>query len=291
MLQSCHKPVLNDLRRRIWYQLLAGWLLFRQRILKSSPYFLEASVKRFAIALLAVISLSVGASQSASAADLPLKAPPMVAAPLPWSWTGLYLGGNIGYSWGQAGSVTTLNGAQVFSDSLNVDGIIGGGQIGYNWQASNFVFGIEADIQGSGQKGDKSVSFLIPVPNAGLALETASFQSKLTDFGTVRGRAGYAVNQWLLYVTGGWAYGHETLDGTATVLGVTAPFSYSTNRSGWTLGGGVEMAINRNWSWKAEYIHLDLGSWNITTVSALGTSVETVKFTDDIFRLGVNYRF
>ena len=107
----------------------------------------------------------------------------------------------------------------------------------------------------------------------------------------MRGRLGYAFNNWLFYATGGWAYGREKLEGIATISGVSAPFSFSTNRNGWAAGAGVEMAFHRNWSWKAEYLHVDLGDWDIVTASALGTSVQTVNFTDNIVRLGVNYRF
>ena len=242
-----------------------------------------------------IVAAAASLATPALAADLPVKAPPalVVAAPL---WTGFYAGLNLGYSWGKAESNTTLNGAPIFSDSLNVNGVIGGGQIGYNWQTGNVVLGLEADIQGSGQKGDKTSSFSFVVPGVGTILETAAYEAKLTYLGTVRGRLGYAFDSWLLYVTGGWAYGHETLNGSANVgvlngPSATAAFNYSTNRSGWTIGGGVEMALNRNWSWKAEYLYVDLGDWNITAASALGTSVQTVKFTDNIFRLGVNYRF
>ena len=224
------------------------------------------------------------------AADLPVKAPQMVAAPAPWSWTGFYVGGNLGYSWGRTETDATVGGTAL-SDSLNVNGIIGGGQIGYNWQTGNFVLGVETDFQGSGQKGDNSLAFSVFIPGVGLLPVTEPYESKLTYFGTVRGRVGYAFDHWLVYATGGWAYGHETLDATATIGGTSVSTSYSTNRSGWTAGGGVEMALDRNWSVKAEYLYIDLGDWGITSSSGGLTSTSTVKFTDNIFRLGVNYRF
>jgi outer membrane immunogenic protein len=251
---------------------------------------LGAVMKRLAIALFAVTGLSMGLGQIASAADLPVKAPPMVAAPIPFSWTGFYVGGNLGYSWGRTETDATVGGTAL-SDSLNVNGIIGGGQIGYNWQTGNFVLGIETDFQGSGQKGDSTLAFSVTIPGGPLTPVTEPYESKLTYFGTVRGRVGYAFDHWLVYATGGWVYGHETLDATATIGGTSVSASYSTNRSGWTAGGGVEMALDRNWSVKAEYLYIDLGDWGITSSSGGLTSTSTVKFTDNIFRVGVNYRF
>jgi outer membrane immunogenic protein len=271
--------------------LLVGGYLFRQSGSNWIFVMLGAVMKRLAIALLAATGLSMGLGQIASAADLPVKAPPMVAAPVPFSWTGFYVGGNVGYSWGRSSSDAILNGLPIFSSSVNVDGVIGGGQIGYNWQTGNFVLGLETDIQASGQSGNATVSWTIPVAGAPGIPVTEPYTAKLTYFGTVRGRVGYAVDRWLLYATGGWAYGHETQNGSATAAGVTSSFSYSTDRSGWTLGGGVEMALNRNWSWKAEYLYIDLGTWNLTVINALGTATTATKFTDNIFRLGVNYRF
>lgn len=111
----------------------------------------------------------------ALAADLPVKAPPapMLAALL---WAGFYAGLNLGHSWGRAESNTSLNGAPIFSDSLNVNGVIGGGQVSYNWQTGNVVLGLEADIQGSGQKGDKTSSFSFLVSGVGTILETATYE-------------------------------------------------------------------------------------------------------------------
>jgi len=234
-------------------------------------------------------TLAASLATPAFAADMPVKAPPPAPVVAPPLWTGFYAGLNLGYSWGKADSSATLNGAQIFSDSLDVNGVIGGGQLGYNWQTGNVVLGIEADIQASGQKGDKSAAFSFLVPGIGTASETTSYENKLTYLGTVRGRLGYAFDSWLLYVTGGWAYGHETLDATAAVtlnaVTGTAAVSYSTNRSGWTVGGGVEMALNRNWSWKAEYLYVDLGDWNIASSSPLGASVETINLRTTFFGL------
>ena len=132
---------------------------------------------------------------------MPMKAsPPLVAAA---SWTGFYVGGNVGYSWGdlEAGNLT-LNGNTIYSSGVNVDGVIGGGQVGYNWQTGNFVVGLEADIQGHPGKMRMQlnrIAFQSLVHRRYLS-STLRQKSKLTYFGTVRGRFGYTQEGWLLGV-------------------------------------------------------------------------------------------
>jgi outer membrane immunogenic protein len=147
-------------------------------------------MRRIGIAVLASLALIGGAS----AADMPVKAPvykaPVVAPP--YNWTGFYIGLNVGGSWGHQDNdlVTVPGGVTLFSNSDNLDGFIGGGQIGYNWQADQWVFGLEADFQGSSQKSDGSFVLL---PIAGVAVVpglTAAYTDKLEWFGTVRGRIG-----------------------------------------------------------------------------------------------------
>src|SRR6476660_9595624 len=112
---------------------------------------------------------------STSALAAVIATPAIAAPPSPvYSWTGFYLGGNLGYSWGRAkingdvggGTADTIccgtvdvPGANI-SDKLNLNGWTGGGQIGYNWQTGpNWMWGLEADIQGTGEKGSgKSTS-------------------------------------------------------------------------------------------------------------------------------------
>ncbi|MEP7030225.1 MAG: outer membrane protein [Pseudolabrys sp.] len=229
----------------------------------------------------------------ASAADMPVKAPVYkapVLAPV-YNWTGLYVGLNAGYSWGRQ-DVTLMPAGTVNSPKLN--GFIGGGQIGYNWQMNQLVLGLEADFQGSGQKGDGN--FIIPAsdPCAPLAscpvpASAVAYTAKLDWFGTVRGRLGYAMDRWLPYITGGWAFGRGSISGTSTG-GIASTFSGSRTYSGWTVGGGLEYAFTNNWSAKAEYLYIDFG--NGPTI-ALTPAVSLVggKMTDNILRLGVNYHF
>ena len=253
-------------------------------------------MRRLVLALLASIAV-VG---TAAAADMPVKAPvykaPVVAPP--YNWTGFYVGLNAGGSWGRQENdlVTVPGGVTLLSNSDNLDGFIGGGQIGYNWQINQFVLGVEADFQGSGQKADGS--FLIPFIPAIVAPAvpglTANYTDKLEWFGTVRARAGYTWDRWLAYVTGGWAFGHGTLSGTGTTTpaGTVLAFSASQDYSGWTIGGGLEWAFADHWSAKAEYLYIDFGNGPTVVVNTAGSlAIASGRMTDNIARLGVNYHF
>jgi outer membrane immunogenic protein len=245
---------------------------------------------------------------AASAADMAVKAPPVVVEV--WNWTGFYIGGNIGWSWGRSSDTSTLTntaGTVLFTSAngSNMDGVIGGGQIGYNWQTQNWVWGVEADIQGSDQKGHRD--FLCPLSTCtppfgviavfpGPAVPVALDQ-KLEWFGTFRGRVGVlATPRVLFYGTGGLAYGE--VRSAATVGAGAFGFSNTSTRSGWTLGAGVEGVISGNWTAKLEYLYMDLGRVNgafVTTIPALGGGVlnsnYSSRITDNIVRVGLNYKF
>jgi outer membrane immunogenic protein len=258
----------------------------------------------FAGAMLA----SFAAIQTASAADLALKAPPPPPAPV-YSWTGWYAGVNLGGSFGKAGDTTTYGaGPTVLSStSSRLDGVIGGGQIGYNWQVNNnWLLGLEADIQGSSERGTATtnagvagfcgVIALFPCTTTGTLVD----QEKLPWFGTVRGRVGVLASPtWLFYATGGLAYGEIKSTETLTVAG--GPFaggalanSFSTTRAGWTAGGGVEGVISGNWTAKLEYLYMDYGKINNTFagVGPIFTPINlSTHVTDNVVRAGINYHF
>jgi outer membrane immunogenic protein len=275
-------------------------------------------MKRILLSLIAFSAIAgIG---SASAADLPLKAPPpVVVDPL---WTGFYVGLNGGYSWGRSetnvtfidtttGLPITLPAGSATSASFNMNGGVFGGQAGYNWQRDRMVLGVETDIQWSGQKGSanflcNSATTLLPcLPGltfrpAGAVGTALSLEEKLQWFGTLRGRGGILVTPgWLAYVTGGLAYGHiqtnAAMSGfTAGGLATAAALSTGVTNVGWTVGVGLEGRITGNWTAKAEYLYMDLGTVNGTVSLAPASAIAATwssKITDNIFRVGVNYQF
>ena len=236
----------------------------------------------------------------AAAADLPAtmvtKAPPALRA---MNWTGFYAGANVGGSWGHQrvslDSATT--GARLLSDSPGLNGVIGGGQIGYNWQPLDrpWVFGVEADIQGSGQRSDGAF-FVAGVTAPGIVAlpgDNIVFQDRLDWFGTLRGRIGWAMGErsnWLPYITGGLAYGQGTISGNGTAGGVPVAFNTTTTYAGWVLGGGVEWAFWDRWSAKAEYLYMDLGRGPVIPLTPM-LNINAGRMIDNIGRVGVNYHF
>jgi outer membrane immunogenic protein len=222
---------------------------------------------------LAVIASLCGVGV-ANAADLQ-RAPVYKAQPAPvevFNWTGFYIGANVGYSAGSG----RING---FAGSSDLNGIVGGGQIGYNWQAigSPWVFGVEIDGQGSGQEDSASATIV--------GVGTATLTESMPWFVTARGRIGYAfAPMFMIYATGGGAW----VDHKFELTGVGGSLTSEVNRLGWTAGAGIEGALNRNWSWKVEYLHLDTGSFNTNVFGVLPVSL---RVTDEIGRFGINYRF
>jgi outer membrane immunogenic protein len=298
-------------------------------------------MKRLLIGIAGVASLL---TTSAFAADLPVYTKAPVFVPPVYNWTGFYIGGNLGYSWGRSDSTLLLSDAtsgailNSANSKFNMDGVIGGGQIGYNWQREQWIFGLEADIQGSGQKGNTTavcaggtptlLTTLAAVSSACaqghfgdtspfnvVALPvTSNLSESLEWFGTFRGRVGTTFTPTVIgYVTGGLAYGEvsatNTVSGTnilgfngtnapTTLVPVAGSVSNSSLRAGWTLGVGVEGVISGNWTAKLEYLYIDLGnvsgSFATSLVAPSGAFVAasySSHITDNILRVGVNYRF
>jgi outer membrane immunogenic protein len=226
-------------------------------------------------------------SGSAVAADLAAR--PAYAPPPVYSWTGLYWGVNVGYSWGQDKRDATLLGAGTFSASQKVDGAVGGFQSGYNYQFGQWVLGFETDIQASGQKGGTTVQVLAA------PLTTITTDHKLSWFGTSRTRLGVLwTPNVLLYGTAGVAYGQVKDTATANAVGIgSATSTFKDVKAGWTAGAGVEGVIGGGWTAKVEYLYIDLGKTEQTLATpALGQFItETRRFTDNIVRVGFNYRW
>jgi outer membrane immunogenic protein len=254
---------------------------------------------------------ALGFGSTAVAADLParmpVKAPPMVA-PV-FSWTGIYAGLNAGGGW-MKDSVTPdcFTPAGVYfgtgctivpAPSLKPSGFIGGGQIGGNYQVNQWVFGVEADLQGSTIKDSVSINgpFAIVGGGTGVPGDVFTASEQLNWFGTVRGRFGWAADRALFYVTGGFAAGEvEVSTNTAFTSGISYPVSAKSTQTGWTAGGGIEYAFDPSWSAKIEGLYYDLGSVSILTGSVPLPATgfrrgATFDLTGAIVRAGINYRF
>ena len=131
-----------------------------------------------------------------------------------------------------------------------------------------------------GLEGDLDWSNLSGTSNSALCPGCSTSDTWLS---TVRGRAGYAFGGVMPYLTGGLAVG----DIRASAPGLPGA---STTNAGWTVGGGVEVALPGNWSAKAEYLHVDLGRFNCGTDCGLA-STDNVSMHDDVVRAGLNYHF
>jgi outer membrane immunogenic protein len=242
---------------------------------------------------LATAVLLASSAYAAVAADLPAARWPTVPTTLPsrvYNWAGFYLGANVGGGWANAKSDFSAGGVPFASASTNLSGVLGGAQLGGNWQTGSFVYGLETDFQFSAVDG-RITAPNCPAAICGVAV-SASYRRNMPWFGTVRGRVGYARDSWLLYATGGYAYAHIDSTATATVGALSASVNRSEMRSGWTLGGGVELGLTPNWSVKVEYLYLDFGSQNrLWRFTGLPAVTERSRVNENLVRAGVNYRF
>jgi outer membrane immunogenic protein len=262
--------------------------------------------------------LGIGA---ASAADLPMKAPPPLVAPV-WSWTGFYVGGNAGWA-GERASGTSDFVDTIFapgniqfrnpqSNSPSSSSFTGGVQAGYNWQvAPRFLLGVEGDWDWLNTKYSfcrqanvSSTACLDGPPNID-GFETIAGQTNW--LATARARAGVTWDRFMFYGTGGAAFGSirttESLScltdgcGAASTLRLALSSSTTQTRTGWVAGLGVEGLLTAQWSIKAEWLHYDLGSLSntFTTTGNVGVGTQSVVWSRnerfDTVRVGLNYHF
>jgi outer membrane immunogenic protein len=250
----------------------------------------------------AVVVIASGIDRS-SAADLPVKARPL--SPVSYVWDGFYVGANIGYGFGDnsvdiglidgTGALQGAAAAGVFpvAYSFNRDGVVGGVQIGFNRQSGPWVWGVEADIQGTDLNGGQTVLR----PPVGTFPNLSSVSQDMDWLGTLRLRAGYAVGNWMFYGTGGLAVGHVRYAYTNTNAPFGGPVNIAASDSkthfGWTAGVGFEYGWDR-WSAKFEYLYYDLGTHSFFAQHNLAPPgvgfVPNFRNDGSIVRVGVNYR-
>lgn len=238
----------------------------------------------------------------------------LAAEPIP-SWTGFYVGGHAGYSWGAVDGDTVHDvlipsnpfinfpnpvAFPALARDLNPQGGLGGFQAGYNFQAARIVYGLEADLSWTGQRDSFDFSGRRNNLNNEDFIYQETLAAKLQYMGTVRGRFGYAFNQILPYVTGGFAWGRLSMDLSwsesqmpngclACLPFAKASFSGSQAQTlvGWTLGAGFEYSFAPRWSAKAEYLYVDLGE---KTFFAGVPGGGAFGLSDHIVRIGLNFR-
>ena len=223
-------------------------------------------MKRLTLAASASL-LALTMAAPSLAADLPrpaYKAPVYVA---PFSWTGFYIGANLGYGWGKSNWTNPL----ATTGDFDTKGWYGGATLGYNMQTGAFVWGIEGDLDLSENRGTDTAT-----------CGAGGCTTRNMWLGTARGRIGYSFDRFLPYITGGAAFGG---------IKATNPIGASETKTsvGWTLGVGLEYAFLGAWSAKLEYLYADLGK---ITCSAATCGLDTdVKFRTNLVRAGINYRF
>ena len=212
------------------------------------------------------------------------------------AFSGPYIGGAVGFASHHVDITNPISGEL---KDTNTSGTVGG-YLGYNWNYCGLLFGVETDLN---YLNSSPTGLDIETGPTGLT-ETSAYNSKLQWFGTLRGRAGFFVmDNWLLYGTGGLAYGktkHTLNDncvgcGNSTFNLGTFSQSNSKTKTGWTLGGGSEYALDPNWLLRAEALFVDLGSENRTyvVVTPAATGILNAKWDDQFWvgRLGLTYAF
>lgn len=236
--------------------------------------------------IVAATALIISCGGVALAADLPSRAPPPVYIPPPaFSWSGFYVGGQVGYQFGQVSeSLFTNPGLAPLGGlpSINPNGVVGGAHAGLRAQISQFVVGVEADIEGAGVKSSNTLG---ATPGGG----PLTYSTREDVESTYRLTAGYAFDRVLFYGTGGLAIAN--FNNSYSVPGVVGAIdSFNHTRFGWTGGGGVEYAFDNHWSARVEYRFTSFGSTNDFLVNSIPADAVHVRETDSSVRVGFSYK-
>jgi outer membrane immunogenic protein len=236
------------------------------------------------------LSVLLVAAVGANAADMrmPVKAPPP-APPPPFSWTGFYIGGNVGAAWANTSVSDSFFGLDFSRTSDAV--FIGGGQVGGNYEFSNnVVIGVEGDFDWAANRNNNA-TVVSPFP------PFDTFSASVNDrwLATVAGRLGYAWDRWMIYAKGGGGWvGSSGFTVTDLTTGVSVSGCSST-RSGWLVGGGFEYAFANNWTIRAEYDFLGLSSRSLTVPVGVpiigGDTFTTGRNNIQMATVGINFLF
>ncbi|HEY6254689.1 MAG TPA: outer membrane beta-barrel protein [Xanthobacteraceae bacterium] len=211
----------------------------------------------------------------AEAADIvPYKAPAPATKFLPptYDWTGFYIGVQGGYGWGDSSGTQNAGGTffPVVPYTISPHGFVGGGRGGFNFQTRSLVVGVEADLEAANLSGLSALSAFG---------QTYFFNVTADTLASVRGRAGFAHDRWLVYGTGGVAWGHVTTPPLDTLNGW---------RTGWTVGAGIEHALFKDWTASLEYRFTDLGRASHFDPTLNSTDDNTLSF--HAVRAGVSHK-
>ena len=225
-----------------------------------------------------------------------------------FSWTGFYIGANAGVMWDDSSHTLSpsglfltdpltvpTNSLRTRAGDLDATSFTGGVQAGYNHQMGMLVIGVEGDFNSARSRANDALVAGLPAPLLGTMAHRVD--EKLDWFGTLRGRVGIADSRWLIYATGGWAFGHVKSSTFVqfSLDGDTYTSSFSDTVSGWAAGGGFEYAFHNNWTVKGEVLWLDLGK--VSYVSPERTIYPGYSYTthldlhEVVARVGVNYKF
>ena len=214
-----------------------------------------------------------------------------MTAPATYDWTGFYLGANAGIAWNNSSldQDVYLEGDRARDLRNSIDGdqtaFTAGGILGYNYQIDQIVLGVEADINYLGFSDSNKNDVIL----ADGAYSRTSFEADW--YGTIRARLGFAIDNVLIYGTGGAAYGHMEADGKLVIGDNVWKGSTEATNWGWTVGAGAEYGID-NWSLGLEYLYVDLGDaeWD-SNVIANNDFKGNADYAFSTVRATVKYRF
>jgi outer membrane immunogenic protein len=245
---------------------------------------------------------AAAAAGGVQAADMPMKAAPAPIPPAAPSWTGFYIGGNLGAAWQQ--SHFQGNGYDVaafesvvappLSNSNTSTTFIGGGQVGYLFQSGSGVYGLEADISGLGNHGGSSSQAFSVGKGSVCSPCTANTSSRIDWVATFRPVLGLAFTDTMVYATAGLAVGRVNNSFTQTGNYGGGTFSVHSTKTGLAVGGGVRHMLSPNWIVGLEALFIDLGHSTATgTLGSFKTTPFSGNFSNQMVvgRVRLDYKF